>query len=422
MKKIKRFRKRYIIYIFLIIIIFLMLDSIKYETRFEKTDKDATREIDIWTIQGCTGEAIERVVRRIEKENSNLKFNITQYENEIYKKMIKDVLVTNEGPDMFFVWGDRFLYEFVNGGMVLDITEKYNDYNKLNEEVMRAFKYNSKIYGIPIQGFNVLLYVNNDIFEKYNIKICTTYYELLNIIETVKGEGIIPIAIGGEETWMLSFLYMTLALREYGLEEVEEIIKNEKFVNEEPGREAASKVIELVEKGAFGEQFLHTSPIQAVKKFVNGEAAMLFAGSFNSNAIDELNHGKKINISAIQFPITSSNSTLQEGVGGFTESFVINQNSSNKEVLEEIYIEMMNELTNELVVEEVNGIPIVGEFPESFNKESTIYKSWLAFPKEGYHLPYDLVMPKGFTIKHFKAIEELFKENITPEEFMELQK
>lgn len=60
-----------------------------------------------------------------------------------------------------------------------DMKWKKNFYeDSLKENVV-----NNKIYGVPLEIIYEGLFVNKDIFERYNVKIPTTYDELLAAVD-----------------------------------------------------------------------------------------------------------------------------------------------------------------------------------------------------------------------------------------------
>lgn len=377
-------------------------------------------EVTIWNIQGGSTDALHEIVQGYNKIYPNVKFIVKDYENQVYKNIIKETLITKEGPDIFFSWGFEFLSDFVEADMLLDITNEFTKlgYDKMiDEEKLTGFTFDNKIYGLPIQGFNAVLYVNEELFNEYEVEMPETYEELIDVIHRFKTNGITPIALGGQESWVLSFVYMTLAIRENGIEEVKKMINNKEYLEGDGFIEAADKFIKLIDKGAFGDNFREQSNNKASYEFCNREAAMLFSGSFSSNNIEEIDPSWKESIKIIPFPITSDKSSLYEGVAGYMDTFVINKHTENKELVVDIYMKLMKDISKK-VYENSNGLPVWNEHDINNQDTTVINKCLQVFPSEGYHVPYDTVFTRDLTNIHLSSLEELCSKKITVKEFI----
>lgn len=419
----KRNVKYFMLFLAVVLVVCTYNIQVNYKTEYSK-DEEVTK-VTIWNLQGGSTDALHEVVKGYEDIYPNVKFVINDYENQVYKNIIKDILVTNEGPDIFFSWGFEFLSDFVEGDIVLDITEevKKRGYNNvISDEKLRGFTFDNKVYGLPVQGFNTVLYINENMFNYYGVKIPNTYEELLLAINKFNSNGVTPISIGGQEDWLLSFLYMTLAVRENGIDEVQKMFETEKYFESEGFLEAANKFVELINKNAFGNDFVNKTINQAAYEFCNNESAMLFCGSFNSNSIQEINPEFSNEIKVIPFPVINDKSNLFQGVAGYTDTFVINKYTENKELVLDIYMRLIKDLSEKLVHEKGNGLPVLCDKDCKFDDEKLIYKCLEVFPTDGYHEPYDIVLSKELTDIHLTSLADLAKGNITAEEFIKRQK
>lgn len=420
MKKLK-LNKNSLYYLVLIIVtshmIFLLINKhlINKEDSYninEKTDK-----VTIWAIKGPTSNDLKEIIEDYKTIYPNVKFEINEYENEKYKSIIRDTLVTNEGPDIFFSWGYNFLKEFVEADKVLDITEYYEEagYEKeINEEVLNGFKFGDSIYGIPVQGFDVVLYVNKKIFEKYGLEYPKTYEELLHAIKVFNDNDIVPISIGGQEPWVMSFMYLTLAIREEGIDNTLNSISDSKYSLGGGFEVAGNRLIELIDKRAFGDEFLSLSANRATYNFIKEESAMLFSGCFTINDIEQMGSDIIDNIDIIPFPKVNEKSNINEGVGGYIDGFVINKSTENKDLVTEIYMRLIRDLS----YKGSSGIPIWNDDKLKLSKDTLLYKCNSVFPSEGYQVPYDIILPKKLSDRHLDALMKLSKKQISVPDFI----
>ncbi|MEN8078548.1 extracellular solute-binding protein [Clostridioides difficile] len=415
---------KYFMFILTIILVICIYNiAIKYNTTVtEDYDKN---KVTIWNIQGGLTAAVHEVIDGYKDIYPQVEFVIQDYENQVYKDIVKDILVTNEGPDIFFTWGFEFLREFVKGDMILDITEevKEREYDQIiGEEKLSGVKFNNKIYGLPIQGFDTVLFLNENMFSEYGVKVPTTYDELLLAIDKFKSNGITPISIGGEEDWLLSMLYMTLVIREEGIETAKVMFESNEYLEGDGYIEAANKFVDLIHKGAFGSNSMNKTIKEAAYEFCNSKSAMFFGGSYDSNTIQTIDDEFSKTVKVIPFPIINDNSNLLEGVAGYTDSFVVNKYTENKDLVIDIYMRLVKDLSEKLVHERGGGLPVWCDENCDIDEEELIYKCLDVFPTKGYHEPYDILLPKEFADIHLNSLRELAKGNITVEEFINRQR
>lgn len=423
MKKFKLDKKNLCYFILIMvtistILVFININLKKYKENTSNTNSETTN-VSIWAIKGPTSDVLKEIVEEYKIEYPNIKFEVNEYENEKYKSIIRDTLVTNEGPDIFFSWGYNFLKEFVEADKVLDITDTYKKSGyeeEVDKEVLEGFKFDEKIYGIPVQGFNVVLYANKNLFKKYGLEYPKTYEELIDVVKVFRENNITPISLGGQEPWVMSLLYLTLAIKEEGISDTIKGITNNNYTMDEGFEIAASKLLELIDKGAFGEEFLSLSLNRATFNFVQEDAAMLFSGTFSINDIEEIGSDILDDIDVIPFPKISDDSNLYEGVGGYIDGFVINKFTENKDIVLDIYMRLIKDLS----YKSSNGIPVWNDDKLSLEEDTLLYKCYLAFPLGGYHLPYDIILPKKNSDKHLDALMKLSKKQISISDFINI--
>ncbi len=66
---------------------------------------------------------------------------------------------------------------------------------------VEPYKVDGKIYGIPMRINAKFMVYNKEIFKKYNLSEPTTWEEYLALCETLKSNGVTPLAFGNEFPW-----------------------------------------------------------------------------------------------------------------------------------------------------------------------------------------------------------------------------
>lgn len=290
-----------------------------------------------WNI--FTGEPAKTKVKEIidkwNKENPNVQIVQSVSENDAYKTKIKTAIAANEAPDIFQTWAGGFSKPFVESGKVLQLDSYLNDGTKdqMLPGALDNVTYNGKIYGLVYDQQASVLYVNKELFDKYNVKIPTTFSELIDAIKIFKSKGITPFALGEKDEWPGMWYYDMLALREGGIQLSRDALNGKASFDNQAFIDAAKKLQDMVDAGAFDPGFMGLTRDEATAEFNQGKAAMYFGGNFDAAAFDSdpssLVKGK---IEAVRFPsIEGGKGDPTEYIGGGAGALMVSANSKHKD-------------------------------------------------------------------------------------------
>ncbi|WP_019614027.1 ABC transporter substrate-binding protein [Psychromonas ossibalaenae] len=100
--------------------------------------------------------------------------------NGTYNDAIQLQIASGGGPDVFYM-DSLYLDRFVNDGAVQDIKPflKKTDLNDFNEPLLAAYQKDDAVYGLPKDANSLVLYYDQDTFNKYNMKVPANWDELL---------------------------------------------------------------------------------------------------------------------------------------------------------------------------------------------------------------------------------------------------
>ena len=163
--------------------------------------------IEVWDIRtGNEQKVVQAAAAAYNSAQSAVKVHLDFFENDPYKQKLQVAMGAKNPPDIFFGWGGGILKTYVNAGDVYDLTPDLNAdptwKNKFFPSVMSNAAFNGKFYGIPCAGMQTeLFFYNKDIFSKYKLSPPTTWSELLNVINVLKQNNLIPIALAGASQW-----------------------------------------------------------------------------------------------------------------------------------------------------------------------------------------------------------------------------
>jgi len=271
------------------------------------------------------------------KDNPHVKIETQTLDTEAYKTKISAEFAGNaRGIDVFYYWGAGTARKLVNADKLLPLDEYITDEvrGRILEGSTTAFSYDGKLYSVPSFSWFMTLYANKDLFDQAGAKLPTTYDELLEAVEKLSAlDGVTPLAAGAKDGWNAAFIYQAMALREVGASSINAMLSGETPFSEEGYKEAAEKVVELYNKGAFGRNPLESGNDDANAAFGNERAAMRIMGSWLANGIytDETATIDPSNVVVLNMPVIPGKGDVTDYAGGFVESFWVNKNTAHQE-------------------------------------------------------------------------------------------
>jgi raffinose/stachyose/melibiose transport system substrate-binding protein len=289
-----------------------------------ESSSDEPVTIEWWHIQnndpGLT--LWEDIAAEFEDEHPNVTIDITVYENEAFKTAIEPRLQAGDPPDLFQSWGGGGLMEQVDAGLVQDVTDGVEPWiGDLNTAAVNMYQVDGKQYGVPFDLGMVGFWYNKDLFEQAGIdEPPATWDELLDDVQTLKDEGITPIALGEGDKWPGMFWWAYLALRNGGGDPMLAAGEDGSF-DSEPFVKAGEQLEELVALDPFQDGFqaaVWDGAGGQAATFATGGAAMHLMGQWapgtqNANSPD----GEGIGDALGWFPFP----TVDGGEGEATDVF-----------------------------------------------------------------------------------------------------
>lgn len=314
----------------------------------EAIDIEEKKVIEIWHIWTTDTDAnrltFEAAMDKVKETYPEIDFKVEVRETETYKIRIKTSIAANSAPDIFFSWGAGFSEGFVDSGKVLNLDDYYSASveKSLPRELLNYQSYNGSLYGLPYNQSYALLFVNEEILNRYELPLPTDYQSLLDISAVLSSKGITPIAAAGADQWPVMFHYATLALREIGPEDVESALTGETSFDQQGFIRAGYRLQEMVEAGTYGDDYLYLGYDEASEQFKDGEAAMFYMGSWATGGFT-VETAVADDIKVMPFPPINGDYD-DVFLGGSVDCFMINENTED----EQLAFDITKILTEEL--------------------------------------------------------------------------
>ena len=253
--------------------------------------------------------------------------------HEDFKQAIRAYLTASTPPDvMTWFAGNRARF-FIDNDLIMDISDVWES-EGWNESYPKGFQalstVDGKQYFLPTSWYWWAVYYRPSIFAELNLEPPETWEEFMEVNETLKENGITPLAIGTKYRWTAAAWFDYLNMRINGPQfHIDLMLCKESY--DDP---RVAKVFEywgeLLENGYFLEDAAAYSWQEALEPFIAGDAAMYLMGDFiRDNLPDEI----EADLDFFRFPIIDPSVPIGEDAP--TDGFFIAANSQHPEAAKE---------------------------------------------------------------------------------------
>ena len=234
-----------------------------------------------WGAYDSKAPRIKNIFMRLSERYSHLEIEDSSMAGSEFLFILKTDFASGNDPDVFGLWPGSDINLLVEQGKVADLTEVleqnpswYGQFKNANWDYVTV---DGRIYGLPIEMIYEGLFINRDLFEQYQVKIPTTFEELLMAVEIFKANDIVPIAYN--QTAEGSYIYQNIVMKLGGKIDVENPF-------DENGKikscfiEGMYYMKTLYEAGAFPKDWYLIDDKKRNDLFIHKKAAMIVQGSW----------------------------------------------------------------------------------------------------------------------------------------------
>ncbi|OJU09034.1 MAG: hypothetical protein BGN88_11045 [Clostridiales bacterium 43-6] len=355
-----------------VLILFLLLFSSGCEQKNKILTLDNTTNNDkkitirfssSWAGTDVKVDTLNQILASFMKENPDINIINESLSGGDYLFKLKTDFVSGNEPDVFAIRPGKNISVLIASNKIVDLTPTLREdpewVSSFDKSVWNYVTQNDKIYGIPLEIFYQCMYVNTDLFRKYNVKIPETYTELKSAIETFKSNGVVPIAYGARSESNLIFQNIIASLG--GKSEVETPYKNNEINS--CYADAVTYFKELYDLGAFPQNIFYLDQRDCDKLFLDKNAAMLvgksdFIGEINKRITQMIQSDGYVstdfekNIEMVTFPAIESGkgdpTSIIYGLGAGT--FYVSNNAFGNSEKRDAVIRLLKFITSEKTV------------------------------------------------------------------------
>lgn len=261
----------------------------------ETTDTAAAAgdSVEITWWHNGTGEPLlsfwEGVASDFEAANDGVTVNVQAFQNEdLRDTILPNAFTGGNAPDLFQSWGGGELVDWVNQGIVKDISDAAADTVAAIGGNAGGWQVDGKTYGLPFTFGPSGFWVNTEVWEAAGLdagSFPTTLDELEAAWTAIAESGKSPVALGGQDGWPVGHWWYWSAIKTCSQAALEAASSNHDFSDEcwVKAGENLQGILTSVDGGVpFNQGWEATSAQQGATSasglVVTGEAAMQLMG------------------------------------------------------------------------------------------------------------------------------------------------
>jgi raffinose/stachyose/melibiose transport system substrate-binding protein len=279
----------------------------------------------------------EGFVSEFTKENPNVKIDLQFVGQDIVTKL-RPRFQQKDPPDLFLL-NSQTIELFAKEGLLKDLTEELNGKDYSGNETWRdtfikgtldTTIVDGKNYSIPEQLVITAWFYNKDLFEEYNLQTPKNWNDFIKICDTLKENGIDPIAQDGNVDMYLSWFFSNIAIRVAGYEKwMDTLARKEGTSWNDPDFIAAAtklqQILPYFQKGFEGTQYPAANAL-----FVQGKAAMMYVGSWLPQEVSSIKP-EGFQMGMFEFPVIEDGKETRKLVEAKTNGYAVPIDGKNPE-------------------------------------------------------------------------------------------
>ena len=203
---------------------------------------------------------------------------ITYPDTAAYQTAMQQSIRGEEAPGLFTWWSGPQLATLAENGLLEDLTDLWPEYviaNGVSADIAESFTVDGKIYAVPYSIiYNTLIY-NKNLFEQYNLEEPETFDDFLTVCQTLKDNGITPVALKND-SWA-GFIWFQALLASFDPQLYLDICDGTKDYTDKDVTAVMNQWKDMMDKGYFS---LPMNSQDMKKSLATGSAAMVLEPNY----------------------------------------------------------------------------------------------------------------------------------------------
>ncbi|WP_312441022.1 ABC transporter substrate-binding protein [Lacrimispora sp.] len=275
----------------------------------------------------------------------------SQGDESAFNNILTTDIASGTMANIFRIQGVANLSDYIDNGLLLNL-QPYLDADKewssgFTEGSLSYYQVpgHEGTYAIPMESGLIGVYYNEMLFKEAGIeKFPETWEQLLDAIAKFKENGIIPIAMGAQSTYMAGHLHDQIFYKWLGTDAAKLLGNREMKWTDEGVVKTLQFEKDLIDAGAFDPSAAGITDNIALTQFQQGEAAMVITGPWNiSTFTDKSATPVSDNIKVAKFPYFEEKPEFKNQDMQILSPYMVSGKLEGKEL--DLTIELLKMLT-----------------------------------------------------------------------------
>ncbi|MEV6207464.1 extracellular solute-binding protein [Kitasatospora sp. NPDC051914] len=387
-------------------------------------------EIHVLVYGDATNKVEKQIVETFNK-TSKVKVVLDTIPGADYQQKLQTIINTKQAPDIFFNWGGGSIKPFVDAGLLMPLDDMIAKDPGLKanflSSVFDTAVIDGKSYGVPMRGTQpVLLFSNTKVLADAGVAAPKTFDELLAAVQTLKGKGVTPIALGGGDQWPTLMWFEYLYDRIAGPELFQKALGGDKAAwASEDSKKALGMLKQLIDAGAFGTNFdsVKFTDGGSPALLARGKAAFELMGSWEYSTQQDANPDfAKTSLGYGSFPTVAGGKGDPKNVVGNTNNFysVLKKTKHPEAVAEFLKLQYSDEFVQGQLA--IGNLPTTTNTPKflssAANPAYSTFQFDLVKAAPSFQLSWDQAYPPAAITPIHQAVQQFFNGQIDENGFI----
>lgn len=169
-------------------------------SKAEETQIVSAGSVEFWNDKyvDTDPEDVNKIFESIEKVSKIQVEPITYPDTAAYQTAIQQSIRDSSAPALFTWWSGPQLETLAKNGLLEDLTDLWEEYVEANgvaSDIAEALSMDGKIYAVPYSIIYSTIIYNKEVFAQYQLEIPETFDDFLAVCQTLKDNGVTPIAL-----------------------------------------------------------------------------------------------------------------------------------------------------------------------------------------------------------------------------------
>ncbi len=220
---------------------------------------------------------IKSFIGKFEEINPDIKIDFIHIPQNYFQK-IQLLFASGLEPDVVFI-NNQNIQMYINAGLLEDLTQYFNNIEEeFYEEALNCFKKEGKIYALPRDISNLVIYYNKDIFKQKNVKMPSKIKNIFELRELAKKVSDTKnFGINFEENPIFWLYYLSSNGGGIISDDIKKII-----IDKPESIEALNLYSDMINKDRTIPSKAQVGSMTSAQMFINGKLAMYLSGRWMS--------------------------------------------------------------------------------------------------------------------------------------------